>query len=97
MDSKFPEPRGWALKWEGAALLPAADPVSRQDDGPETVLWRQVGVAAMPASGNGNGTSGLTRPRGWALQWEASALTEGANGHEPAHLAAVEPVKEGAA
>jgi hypothetical protein len=97
MDGKFPEPRGWALKWEGAALLPTAECASRVGDGPETALWRQVSAASMPASSNGNGTSGLTRPRSWALQWEASALTESADGHDLARLAAVGPKKEGAA
>jgi hypothetical protein len=104
MDSKFPEPRGWALRWEGTALFPTAG-FELQDDPLEAAApaavwapqWRQVSAAAMPAYRNGNGRNGLARPRGWALQWEGSALVASANGHEFEQLWAAEPKKEGAA
>ncbi|MFN2230382.1 MAG: hypothetical protein ACK2VA_11480 [Anaerolineae bacterium] len=105
MDCKFPEPRGWALRWEGTALFPTPDCESQQDDALDAPaptlawapLWQQVTAATMPVSRNGHGRNGLTRPRGWALQWEGSALIDRANGHELEHLRAVEPEKEGAA
>jgi hypothetical protein len=105
MDCKFPEPRGWALRWEGTALFPTTGFEPQPDDALETVApaiawapqWWQVRAATIPVSSNGNGRNGLARPRGWALQWEGSALIDSANGHELEHLRAAEPKKEGAA
>jgi hypothetical protein len=96
---KFLEPR-----WEGTALFPAADRVPR-DDGARgaaapsvgwALQWRQVVEEGMPGSRNGIGRNGLTRPRGWALQWAGSALTGSVEGDEPASLWAIEREDEGA-
>ena len=57
---KFPEPRGWALKWAGF--------------GP--ILPREVArPAAEPAPKNCNGASRkFPEPQGWALQWDGFCL-----------------------
>ena len=89
MDHSFPEPRGWALNWEGTALFPDADPVTRvagarEAKGPDGALrWHQVTAPRRSQYRNGNGRNGLTRPLGWALNWDGAALVEITNPDEP--------------
>jgi hypothetical protein len=105
MDCKFPEPRGWALRWEGTALFATTDCESQPDDALDVAApsivwapqWRQIAAATLPGYRNGKGKDGLTWSRGWALQWEGSALIDGVDGQVPAHLGAAEFRKVGAA
>jgi hypothetical protein len=99
MDGIFPEPRGWALQWEGTALFPAADCVSQDAAAPArwAFQWRRVTEASASRSRSGNGRDGLARPLGWALKWDGAALTGSIDQGEPAFLRAVEREKEGAA
>ena len=110
MDGRFPEPRGWALKWEGPALFPEVSFVSQHpaDHGPAAGArgsavptgwapqWRQVTDASASRTRNGNRRNLLARPRGWALKWDGAALIGSMDGGEPAFLRAVECEKEGA-
>jgi hypothetical protein len=59
---KFPEPRGWALKWDG--FVPQA---TTPEDSSTT--------AEEPQPTNGVRDK-FPEPRGWAANWDGSALGE---------------------
>jgi len=60
VEKKFPEPRGWALKWAGFTPMPPRE-VARP--------------ATEPAPRRSNGASRkFPEPQGWALQWDGFCL-----------------------
>jgi hypothetical protein len=57
---KFPEPRGWALKWDGfvpGAATPETSPTAAEEPQPTNVVWDK-----------------FPEPRGWAANWDGAAL-----------------------
>jgi hypothetical protein len=100
MDSKFPEPRGWAQRWDGSALFPAQYEQAQDAPVPPSAWepqWTHVATHEMAVPRNGNGSNGHMRPRSWALYWDGDALAASANGHEPVLIPASEPGEVGAA
>jgi hypothetical protein len=81
---KFPEPRGWALMWEGSALSGTEAQEVRHGSVGEAqgaavgwmLHWEQFALPETggPVSSNGYGKNGFGRPQGWALQWDGFAL-----------------------
>jgi hypothetical protein len=100
MNSKFPEPRGWAQRWDGSALFPAQYEQSQGAVAPISgwePWWEQIATNELIAPRNGNGSNGRMRPRGWALYWEGDALAASPIGHEPVPVPASEPREVGVA
>ena len=100
MDSKFPEPRGWAQRWDGSALFPTQYEQSQDPSMPPSnweLQWRRVVMSEMAVPRNGNGSNGPMRPRGWALYWDGDSLAATADGHEPVLVLAPEPGEVGVA
>jgi hypothetical protein len=60
--NKFPEPQGWALKWD--AFVPPAPPPAAP-----------LNAAQEPAPTNGVWDK-FPEPRGWAANWDGSVLSE---------------------
>ncbi|MGD8905110.1 MAG: hypothetical protein PVI67_16230 [Anaerolineae bacterium] len=100
MNSKFPEPRGWAQRWDGSALFPAQYEQSQDVPVPPSgweSQWTQEAMHELAVPRNGNGSNGHMRPRSWALYWDGDALAASANGHGPVPVPASEPGEVGAA
>jgi len=100
MNSKFPEPCGWAQRWDGSALFPTEyehyQGAEVPPSGPEP--WRrQIAANELAVPRNGNGSNGRMRPRGWALYWDGDALAASVNEHEPIPIPASRPREVGAA
>ena len=78
--TRFAEPRGWALQWEGSALPQSG--TQKPENGSGRAKWNQFALSGtgMLASENGNGVSVFARPRSWALEWDGFALAEADGG-----------------
>ena len=91
MDHRFPEPRGWAGRWEGTALSPSVDCVSWRGAIREAAA---AGWATPSRASDGSGGDGLVRPLGWALEWDGAALAERARPDASAPLRAAKYERE---
>ena len=58
---KFPEPRGWALQWDGS--FHAAAPQEAETDKED------------PRRGSDEALNPFPEPRGWAAKWSGNVLT----------------------
>lgn len=77
----FDEALGWALQWEGSALIDWEASAARSGNGWGRVAPR-LGHLLVDAEGpltNGMDAS-FREPRGWALGWDAEALSAAGGG-----------------
>ena len=85
--SKFPEPRGWALRWEGSAL--GVDQGRATTGAPRVWAprWERLVLPQERAeiSFNGHARVRFPGPQPWALHWDGPALSgDGDRQDEPA-------------
>jgi hypothetical protein len=77
----FDEAWGWALQWEGSALTDWEDRASGRGNGRARQASGLQNLLAADGSRPNNGTDAAFRePRGWALGWDAEALSSTGRG-----------------
>jgi len=84
--TKFPEPRGWALQWEGSAVGVDHERAAPGASGAWAPRWERLAPPQeqVEISLNGHGRVRFPGPQAWALEWDGPALAEeGARQHAP--------------